>query len=152
VRHLTGGLAPPESNSTTDPRRGRGGDGTTPMSPSARERLHGGSCLPDRSRAGLRGVAPGAGAAAGAPRPFKGVELRDTTPPDPEALYPQLHPAIGRLRQEPDVVRRFLAGAGLPCRKLQAVARRPVSCPSGMARCAERREGRVPKVRRRALL
>jgi hypothetical protein len=44
---------------------------------------------------------------------FKHVELRNVTCLDPEKLQMQLHLAIGRLRQKPDIVRSFFAGAGL---------------------------------------
>jgi transposase len=45
---------------------------------------------------------------------LKHVELRNVTCLDLEELHRQLHLAIGRLRQKPDTVRSFFAGAGLP--------------------------------------
>jgi transposase len=45
---------------------------------------------------------------------LKHVELRNVTCLDLEELHMQLHLAIGRLRQKPDIVRSFFAGAGLP--------------------------------------
>jgi transposase len=44
---------------------------------------------------------------------LKHVELRNVTCLDLEELHQQLHRAIGRLRQKPDIVRSFFAGAGL---------------------------------------
>jgi transposase len=45
---------------------------------------------------------------------LKHVELPNVTCLDLEELHMQLHLAIGRLRQKPDIVRSFFAGAGLP--------------------------------------
>jgi transposase len=45
---------------------------------------------------------------------LKHVELRNLTCLDLEELQMQFHLAIGRLRQKPDIVRSFFAGAGLP--------------------------------------
>lgn len=45
---------------------------------------------------------------------LKHVELRNVTCLDLEELHLQLHLAIGRLRQKPDIVQSFFAGAELP--------------------------------------
>jgi transposase len=45
---------------------------------------------------------------------LKHVELRNVTCLDLEELHMQLHLAVGRLRQKPDLIRSFFEGAGLP--------------------------------------
>jgi hypothetical protein len=67
-----------------------------------------------QSHAGCGASAPGLNPVAWARQHPKRVGLRDVTCPDPEEPHLQPHPAIGRLRQIPDLVRSFLAGAGLP--------------------------------------
>jgi transposase len=62
----------------------------------------------------LPAYAPDLNPAEGAWQYLKHVELRNVTCLDLEELHMQLHLAIGRLRQKPEIVRSFFAGAGLP--------------------------------------
>jgi transposase len=62
----------------------------------------------------LPAYAPDLNPVEGAWQHLKHGELRNITCLDLEELHIQLHLAIGRLRQKPDLIRSFFTGAGLP--------------------------------------